>query len=196
MAVAALPQRPADLPGDPQAPLSPSAAEGLVRLLKPLRCPARSFVAVAGAPANELGLVDAGVFRLLYIDAEGRELTKQFFAEGSWLLTGLDPGLPALASVQAITPGRLRLAPLAAVEALMRGHPDLLWWFNRRLLDHLAAKQRREIALLNQRALTRYAAFRAQEPDLEGRVPLHMVASHLGMTATQLSRVRRRLGRD
>jgi CRP-like cAMP-binding protein len=152
-----------------------------------------AYFSLADAAPDELGLVEAGVLSLVVTDIGGAELTKHFFVEGAWLLSNLEPGQPALASIQALTPVRVWVMPMATAEALMHRHPDLMWWFNRRLLAYLAAKQRREVALLNQRALSRYAAFRATFAELEQRVPLRLIASYLGMTPTQLSRVRRKL---
>ena len=39
-------------------------------------------------------------------------------------------------------------------------------------------------------ASERYASFRQEYPDLENQIPQYQVASYLGITPTQLSRIR------
>ena len=48
-----------------------------------------------------------------------------------------------------------------------------------------------EIVLLN--AEQRYLIFREEFPDLEMKIPQYHIASYLGISATQLSRVRRKM---
>jgi CRP-like cAMP-binding protein len=177
----------------PPGELSAAARAALAGVGRERRIGKGGYFSLAGGSAMELGLVQEGVLRLFYTATDGRELNKHFFSEGAWLLSNLTPGCPALASVQALTPCRVWALPWREVEPLMHDFPELLWWFNQALLKTLAAKQRREISVLNQRALVRYAHFRAESGDLESRIPLHHVASYLGMTPTQLSRVRRQL---
>lgn len=78
----------------------------------------------------------------------------------------------------------------AAVRAC---HPLAVVWGGL-LAEHLARKQRREVYLATLPGLSRYARFLAEHRDLAARVPKRHVASHLGLTPTQLSRLRRRLG--
>ena len=42
-------------------------------------------------------------------------------------------------------------------------------------------------------ATERYSTFIASHPDVEKRVPLSYIASHLGITPTQLSRIRKKI---
>ena len=58
----------------------------------------------------------------------------------------------------------------------------------------LARSSQREAELLMLDAEARYRAFLEQRGDLAARIPLHHVASYLGITNVALSRIRARMG--
>lgn len=177
-----------DIPG-----LDATGTAALVAALRPRDVAKGSYFSVAGTSANEFGWVERGVLRVVYIDVEGNELTKHFFTEFQWLMSNLELDAAAVVSIQALTPARVWRMAMREAASLLEAYPALALWMNRQLIAYLAVKQRRETALVNQRGLARYAAFRTTFPELEARIPLRIVANHLGMTPTQLSRIRRKL---
>lgn len=56
----------------------------------------------------------------------------------------------------------------------------------------LLDKDEREIALVQQDASVRYQQFLSEFPSLVERLPQYHIASHLGITPTQLSRIRKK----
>ena len=54
-------------------------------------------------------------------------------------------------------------------------------------------KEKREINIVMNEASERYTAFLTLHPGIENRVPLNYIASHLGITPTQLSRIRKKI---
>ncbi len=54
-------------------------------------------------------------------------------------------------------------------------------------------KERKELEMALQDATQRYFNFREQFPTLEQLIPQYHIASYLGISATQLSRIRRKL---
>ena len=54
-------------------------------------------------------------------------------------------------------------------------------------------KEQREVSLVLENATIRYLKFIEQYPDVDKRIPLQHIASHLGITPTQLSRIRKSL---
>ncbi|WP_452223106.1 Crp/Fnr family transcriptional regulator [Lacinutrix chionoecetis] len=51
-------------------------------------------------------------------------------------------------------------------------------------------KEKREIEIVMKSTKERYLNFITTHPNIETRIPLHYIASHLGVTPTQLSRIR------
>jgi hypothetical protein len=54
-------------------------------------------------------------------------------------------------------------------------------------------KEKREIEIVLKEAKERYIDFIITHPNIEDCIPLQYIASHLGITATQLSRIRRNI---
>ncbi len=54
-------------------------------------------------------------------------------------------------------------------------------------------KEKNEISLILDDAMTRYQNFIEQNPNIQNRIPLHHIANHLGITPTQLSRIRKNI---
>ena len=54
-------------------------------------------------------------------------------------------------------------------------------------------KEQRELDIVLKDAEARYQDFIAAHQGIEQRIPLHYIASHLGITPTQLSRIRKKL---
>jgi len=52
-------------------------------------------------------------------------------------------------------------------------------------------KEKREIAIVMKEASTRYLELLEEQPNIEKRVPLNHIASHLGITPRQFSRIRK-----
>ncbi|MFV0467563.1 MAG: Crp/Fnr family transcriptional regulator, partial [Dysgonomonas sp.] len=54
-------------------------------------------------------------------------------------------------------------------------------------------KEKRELEIVLKEAKERYLEFINSHPNIETRIPLHYIASHLGITPTQLSRIRKNI---
>lgn len=139
-------------------------------------------------------LVERGVMREVYLDANGEERTRGFSFEGDFAGAWSDvlASRPSRTRVEALSDVTLRLYPLSALRELEAKAPDL-----QRALRLVAEqlnlrKSDREFELLTMDAAERYAALRRTWPDLEQRVQLRHIASYLGITPVHLSRLRRR----
>jgi CRP-like cAMP-binding protein len=151
------------------------------------------FFSLAGDITDRLAFVEDGILRVFHTTPDGKEHNKRFFRAGDWVLGGLSPGRPSIVTVQALVPCRLREIAWSAFEAATRDSLRWARWTTTRLLSYLDEKQAREIALLSTSALERYGIFRREYADVDERIPLHHVASYLGITPTQLSRLRRKI---
>lgn len=60
-------------------------------------------------------------------------------------------------------------------------------------LNWVIEKEEREVSIVLKTASERYLQLLQRHPGLDKRVPLHYIASHLGITPTQLSRIRKSL---
>ncbi|MBX7098142.1 MAG: Crp/Fnr family transcriptional regulator [Myxococcaceae bacterium] len=136
--------------------------------------------------------VKQGLLREFYVDQDGGEATRVFIAEGglSGSLADLLSGEPALVNIEALEPTRVWRVPFAHLQALVDTDPAWARLALRQAQGLYLRKVRREHEMLTMDARARYLAFRALNPGLDSRVPLHLVASYLGITPVHLSRIR------
>jgi CRP-like cAMP-binding protein len=152
------------------------------------------FYCRQGDRVSEFGFVLAGLLRYFVRDVDGNDYNKIFFDEGTFPgpIAALLRGEPADVSIQALEPSRVLSFDFAGYRAVLAERRDLMW-FQIRYLERnwLLKKEPREFSLVQEEAAVRYRRFRDESPRLAARLPLFHVASHLGVTPTQLSRIRR-----
>jgi CRP-like cAMP-binding protein len=140
-----------------------------------------------------MAFVQEGVLRAFTSSPEGVDYNKTFFVEDDFMgvYYALLLNRPSHLSVQALTPCQLMVADFDAVQRLYEHHP-MIERFARRQAEMLfIVKEQREIDLVTLDAKARYEKFQRENPGLEQRVAQFHIASHLGITPTQLSRIRR-----
>lgn len=147
-----------------------------------------------GDVPDSFAFVYSGLFRVFTTDHNGKEYNKNFFAEGSFpgtmaaLLTSTASG----SSIEALEPSAIVELDFAAYRNLMLKARDLklfqIFYLEK---NWLLAKDAREVQLVLEDATTRYQRFLANYPSLSARIPQYHIASHLGITPTQLSRIRK-----
>ncbi|CAM3473742.1 Crp/Fnr family transcriptional regulator [Paracidovorax anthurii] len=156
---------------------------------------ARHVLLHAGDVAQRLYLIEQGCARLYLIDAQGRETSTQFFFEGEVVcsLESFLTGRPSALFLATIEPCRLRVVDGAAIKALAAADATLQ-------ADLQALMQQRLIHYVNLYASAiadspteRYRALQATHHQRLDRIPLHILAAYLGVSAVHLSRIRRKL---
>ncbi|MCB2205840.1 Crp/Fnr family transcriptional regulator [bacterium] len=153
------------------------------------------YFAAEGDNPTDLAFICKGVYRAFYRTPEGVEYNKTFFPEGTFMvaLTAMVTGQPNLINLQALEDSKLLLLDYAQLLALYDRWP-LLERMARRIIEfEWAKKEIREIRLVTDDATTRYEVFREEHPGLEQRIPQYHIASYLGVTPIQLSRIRKKL---
>ncbi len=178
-------------------PIPNDAREALLATFTPQVLPKGAFLARPGSPATEVAFLLEGTIRAYVTDGRGTEYNKTLHVAPCFAgpYSALTTGRRNQVSVQALEPCQLLVADYRRVERLYDTFPALER-FARKLAEYyFAEKEQREIDLVLLDAEARYAAFRQSFPGLESRIPQYHVASYLGITPTQLSRIRSRRGR-
>lgn len=156
---------------------------------------ARQPLLRAGEVAQRLYLIEKGCARLYVIDAEGRETSTQFFFEGEVVssLESLLTGRPSAQHLATIEACHLRV--VEATEVMKRAMTDAALQADLQMLT-----QRRLIHYVNlytsaiaDSPTQRYLNLKATHQQQLERIPLHIVAAYLGISAVHLSRIRRKL---
>lgn len=149
----------------------------------------------AGDVAKHIYLIQVGAVRLCARNAQGVETSVQFFFEGDMVssLESMVSGCPSGLDLIAIEACALRVIDRDTLLELVRS--------NTVLQSHLLAlTQQRLINYINlytsaiaETPTQRYQAMQVTHKDQLARIPLHILASYLGVTPVHLSRIRRTL---
>ncbi|WP_035558444.1 Crp/Fnr family transcriptional regulator [Hymenobacter sp. IS2118] len=176
------------------SPVSDTTWQVLAPLFERVELAKGEYFLRCGEVAQYAGILESGIIRAFYTSAEGVDYNKHFFEAPSFFggYASLITGAPSHIQVQALsacTGWTLRYADLQALlpqwpelERLARRWAELLY----------VAKEEREVEIVMLNAEQRYGLFRERYKAVEQLVPQYAIASYLGITPTQLSRIRRR----
>lgn len=172
-------------------PLSPQAWANVSGLTSARTVPANQLLLCAGDVATRIFFVKSGLLREYYVDHQGKEATRRFCRAGefSGSLADLLARGPSAVFIEAMEVCELIEMDFKAVDALSLEHPSLMLLLRRLAEGLYVHKMRREFEMLTLPAAERYHRFAASEPELDARLPRHMVASYLGITPVHLSRI-------
>lgn len=140
--------------------------------------------------------VSKGLFRVYIIDEKGHEYNKAFFDEGAFpgSMVSLLKNEPSLFEIQALEDSHVLHINFQEYRKLLLEKEDLkLFQIYYLEYNWLIKKSVREVSLVQQDAEDRYLDFLEEYPEISSRLTQYHIASHLGITPTQLSRIRKKL---
>lgn len=177
------------------SPLSKQDFEALLVVVTPRLLKKGEYFACQGRIEKNCGILTNGVVRTFFRSAQGEEHIKSFGTRFSFVggFSSLVSGKPNQISVQAMVDCSILTAPYADLVQLYPQRPGLETLARHVVESLFIFKETREIELLSLTAEERYLQFRKQYPQLEAIIPQYHIASYLGVTPTQLSRIRRKL---
>lgn len=139
--------------------------------------------------------INKGCARIYYINKEGEEVSTDFLKEGQFVtdFRSYITGAPATVNIDALEPCELLAMSFedrrVVLEKVAEGEK-----LGRLTAEHVFLKlfPRFEYFYL-EKPEDRYKRFLQEYPDIIQRVPLHYIASYLGIKAETLSRIRNRM---
>lgn len=160
-------------------------------LFSEVRLDKHELFAKKDRPEQQLGFLLEGVIRAYHVRPDG-EYNKNFFVPYGFVCayTSMISGMPNQIPLQALTDCRLLVADYRKVTALFDKHP-LIERMARLVAEYLYInKERKELEIIMLDSKERYALLQQEYPGLENLVNQYHIASYLGISATQLSRIR------
>ena len=149
-----------------------------------------------GDVANEHYFIAKGLLRAYFSDIEGNVYNKNLFLENSFAgsTVSLLQNAPSEFCLEALEETTLIVIPYKKYRALINEYADLKDFYIAYLEQNwVIEKECIEVALVLEDATQRYLSYLKKYPNVEKRVAQHHIASHLGITPTQLSRIRKSL---
>jgi CRP-like cAMP-binding protein len=140
--------------------------------------------------------VYSGLLRNFVIDENGNEYNKIFFDEGTFpgSMVALLKSEPSQFTIEALEPSSIiEINFIEYRKLLIKKHDLKLFQIYYLEKNWLITKEGREIDIVQNDAAYRYKKFLKEYASLENRLPQYHIASHLGITPTQLSRIRKNI---
>ena len=156
---------------------------------------ARQLLLRAGEVAQHLYLIEQGAARLFLLDAHGRETSTQFFFEGEVVgsMESLMTGRPSALHLVTMEACQVRVVEGAVLKSRIEKVPalqaDLMVLMQQRLIHYVKLYT----SAISESPTERYLAMLASDEQKLERIPLHILAAYLGVSAVHLSRIRRKL---
>ncbi|WET01849.1 Crp/Fnr family transcriptional regulator [Flavobacterium sp. YJ01] len=152
-----------------------------------------------GEIAKNLHFVAKGILRAFITDQQGNFYNKNLFMENYFAGSKVSLMLqsPSNFTIEALEDSIIINLNYKKYVSLINENEDLKNFYIAHLEKNwIIDKEQREVALVMQNATERYVSLLQKHPTIADRVPLLHIASHLGITPTQLSRIRKNLEKD
>lgn len=152
-----------------------------------------------GQIAKEIHFIGKGALRAFITDAAGNIYNKNIFLDGDFAgsTVSLIQQTPSEFSIETLEDSILININYKKYRELIFQNDDLKNFYIAYLEKNwVIEKEQREISIVMENATERYLDLLSKHPDISERIPLLHIASHLGITPTQLSRIRKTLEKD
>ena len=137
--------------------------------------------------------IASGCCRLYRFSDDGTDHTLRFAVENWWITDheSYRTATPSVYNIEALAATTVITWTKEVWEELLQVIPALKTFYEQLQARSYEASQRRIFSLISFPAEAKYREFQQTYPLVFNRVPLHMVASYLGMSRETLSRLRR-----
>jgi CRP-like cAMP-binding protein len=156
----------------------------------------REFLLRQGDVCRDMAFVVSGCLRLYRTDEDAQEHIMRFAIENWWITDAesFRTGLPAKGAIDALEDTQLLLWSRENFERLKQEIPAFNALEGTLAGRNLDAQVNRLYTAISYSAEARYEDFVKAFPDFYRRIPLHMIASYLGVSRETLSRIRKQTG--
>jgi len=148
-----------------------------------------------GEVPSKLYLLRSGIIRCYLSTESGKEFNKNFYLPTSFVasLTALIKRTPSIFVFETITECKIYEIDYEKFMKLCEKKPSVNELYSRVLEVVYIKYEKRLVELISLDAKDRYKELQSQIPNLDELIPQYHIASYLGITAVQLSRIRKKL---
>ncbi|MBS1564389.1 MAG: Crp/Fnr family transcriptional regulator [Bacteroidetes bacterium] len=152
----------------------------------------RELLLQEGETCRYKAFVARGLLRNYMLKDNGMEYVMRFSPENSWSVDGesFNKQIPSRFNIEALEESDLVLWNYENVRILFDASPTFRAFSEKLIATNLNASRDRILMNISASSEEKYERFISDFPDVFNRVPLHMVASYLGVSRETLSRVR------
>lgn len=181
---------------DSYYPVSPESFALLAEIIQFQELKKEDVLLPIGQVAKNVHFLCKGAMIAYFSDEEGSTYNKNIFLENQFAGSTVSAllGVPSQFTLQAIEDCTIITIHYKKYKELIYKHDDLKNFYIAYLeRNWIIEKEQREISIVMENATVRYLKLLEAYPKIDQRIPLQHIASHLGITPTQLSRIRKEL---
>lgn len=178
------------------APLSPQALKRYFSACQYTHIAKGTTLYAIGEIPSSFAFIHKGLMCAYLIDEEGNEFNKNFFAEGRFpgSMSALLNNETSFLAIEALEDSEIIIIDFKQFRFELFADNELMAFHINYLEQHwLLEKEPKEIGYLQHEAKQRYLMFLDKYESILSRLPQYHIASYLGITPTQLSRIRKDL---
>ena len=153
------------------------------------------FFVKKGVIAKEIGFLETGFVRAFYVNNEGKEYNKNFFSPSSIIGSygSLISKQNNIVAQQALTDCKIWKASFFEIEKLSEENFEVERLRRKIAENYFLSNEKKELEMAMLDADKRYLILQKEYPGIELKIPQYHIASYLGISPTQLSRIRKNL---
>lgn len=159
------------------------------------RIPAGTQIIKLEEVPSKIYMLVSGVIRCFISTESGKEFNKSFYLPTSFVgaLTALREKKPSLFTFETLTDCKVYEVDYYELMELCKDNLVLKDMQNSILGVLFAQYEKRLVELISMDATKRYLELRKQNPNIDELISQYHIASYLGITAVQLSRIRKKI---
>ena len=163
-------------------------------LFKEQKVKSKTILLSEGETANKIFYVKKGCLRM-WMNHEGKEITFQFFFENDMVasMESFRSNKPGILNIETLEPSELFVLSKKNFEFLLANTSELKDYLLEVAFKRFSDYSKLYVSFLKNNPVERYKDLLKNEPRIVQRIPLHYVASYLGITPVSLSRIRNKI---
>jgi len=157
--------------------------------------PKGEFLAKEGMVSKQLGFLAEGMARTYYLNQKGEEVTRRLAMEPAMIAAYESFTLqnPSRENLQTTEPSYIFVISKEEDDYLLKHNPKYASFRRKGIDSEFIGLMRYLERFIDATAETRYGMIMKMQPRLIARAPLQYIASLIGVTPTQLSRIRKKM---
>ena len=173
--------------------LKDSTWDRILPFFKEERLLKNEYFAEVNKTARKIAFLKTGVVRAFFVNQEGKDYNKQFFVGPSMIgaYTSLLTQNRNLIAQQALTDCIIYTCDFESLTSLYDEYQELERFAIKVAEHYFLEKEKKEIEIVLLNASQRYILFQKEFPTIQQLISQFHIASYLGISATQLSRIRK-----